>query len=221
MLRARPVAAMAAPPGAVRSSVQARLQERAVQSREIVYFLQQPETHAFDLYHDYTESRAGTDHYINVVRAGSRVSNPSARSLDTGEPLRLDVLKGAAITAAKLDIGEAVTPNTEIDVLVMDLRSQPFSNQRLIYDMYDYRDYSDPANEPVETNRDPSLYCRALRLQDDNTFNGQGACDGLKADGSADPEEKCLYTYAKVVDRALVQGTSTAVYPSLAQIDLT
>lgn len=114
-----------------------------------------------------------------------------------------------------------ITPNTEIDVLVMDLRNQPFSNQRLIYDMYDYRDYSDPANEPVETNRDPSLYCRALRLQDDKTFNGQGACDGLKADGSADPDEKCLYTYAKVVDRALVQGASTAVYPSQPQVDLT
>ncbi len=116
ILRARPVASMAAPTGAVRSSAQARLEERAVQSREIVYFLQQPETHAFDLYHDYTESRAGTDHYINVVRAGSRVSNPSARNLDTGEPLRLDVLKGAAITAAKLDIGETVTPSTEIVV---------------------------------------------------------------------------------------------------------
>lgn len=116
ILRARPMASMAAPTGAVRSSVQARLEERAVQSREIVYFLQQPETHAFDLYHDYTEWRAGTDHYINVVRAGSRVSKPSARNLDTGEPLRLDVLRGAAITAAKLDIGEAVTPSTEIVV---------------------------------------------------------------------------------------------------------
>ncbi|QJR35739.1 hypothetical protein [Gemmatimonas groenlandica] len=116
ILRARPVASMATSTGTVRSSVQARLEERAVQSREIVYFLQQPETHAFDLYHDYTESRPGTDHYINVVRAGSRVSNPSARNLDTGEPLRLDVLKGAAITAAKLDIGEPVAPTTEIVV---------------------------------------------------------------------------------------------------------
>ncbi|WP_373058216.1 hypothetical protein [Gemmatimonas sp.] len=116
ILRARPTASLASSTGTVRSSVQARLDERARQSREIVYFLQQPETHAFDLYHDYTESRAGTDHYINVVRAGSRVSNPSARNLDTGEPLRLDVLKGVAITAAKLEIGEPVTPNTEIVV---------------------------------------------------------------------------------------------------------
>ena len=36
-----------------------RLTERAHQDRDIVYFLQQPETHAFDLYHDYTESRRG------------------------------------------------------------------------------------------------------------------------------------------------------------------
>src|SRR3954464_12823060 len=42
------------------SSARQRLDERARQSREIVYFLQQPETHAFDLYHDYTESRVGT-----------------------------------------------------------------------------------------------------------------------------------------------------------------
>ena len=116
MLRARRSASLSTTTGAIRSAVQARFDERAVQSREIVYFLQPPESHAFDLYHDYTESRAGTDHYINVVRAGSRVSNPSALNLDTGEPLRLDVLKGSAITAAKLDIGEAVTPATEIVV---------------------------------------------------------------------------------------------------------
>ena len=33
-----------------------RLDERAHQDRDIVYFLQQPETHSFDLYHDYSES---------------------------------------------------------------------------------------------------------------------------------------------------------------------
>ena len=116
VLRARPATSRSGTTGPTRSAVQTRLDERAVQTREIVYFLQQPETHAFDLYHDYTESRAGIDHYINIVRAGSRVSNPSARNLDTGEPLRLDVMRGTSITAAKLDIGEAVTPNTEIVV---------------------------------------------------------------------------------------------------------
>ena len=80
----------------------ARLDERAHQNREIVYFLQQPETHAFDLYHDYTESRVGTSTYINEVRGGSTVSNPRARNLDTGEELKWEMLKGDAITQAKL-----------------------------------------------------------------------------------------------------------------------
>ncbi len=114
ILRARPAASPATSTGTVQSSVQPRLDERAKQSREIVYFLQQPETHAFDLYHDYTESRVGADRYLNVVRAGSRVSNPSARNLDTGEPLQLEILKGTAITAAKLDIGEPVTASSEV-----------------------------------------------------------------------------------------------------------
>jgi hypothetical protein len=92
-----------------------RLDERAHQNREIVYFLQQPETHAFDLYHDYTESRVGTSTYINEVRAGSTVSNPRAKNLDTGEPLKWEVLKGDAITAAKLGV-QNVTRESEIVV---------------------------------------------------------------------------------------------------------
>ncbi|MGH7710424.1 MAG: hypothetical protein ACREOG_04030, partial [Gemmatimonadaceae bacterium] len=92
----------------------ARLAERARQDREIVYFLQQPETHAFDLYHDYTESRAGVDRYLNIVRGGSRVSNPSARILDTGDSLETRTLRGAEITAAQIDIGEAVRPESEV-----------------------------------------------------------------------------------------------------------
>ena len=88
--------------------------DRAFQDREIVYFLKSPETHAFSLYHDYTETREGTDKYINVVRQGSTVSDPSARILDTGETLKTEMLKGQAITDAKLDIGEAVRPDTEI-----------------------------------------------------------------------------------------------------------
>jgi hypothetical protein len=67
------------------------LDERAHQNREIVYFLQQPETHSFDLYHDYTESKPGTSNYLNIVRAGSSVSNPRARNLDTGEDLKWEI----------------------------------------------------------------------------------------------------------------------------------
>lgn len=108
ILRARKAASLAP---AV-SSVRARLGERAIQTREIVYFLQQPETHAFDLYHDYTETRVGVGHYVNVVRAGSRVTNPSARNLDSGEELRHELLVGDAITKANLGVAD-VTPQTE------------------------------------------------------------------------------------------------------------
>ena len=102
-------------PAASASSVATRLTERAHQDREIVYFLQQPETHAFDLYHDYTESRPGTSTYLNVVRAGSTVSNPRAVSLDTGEPLRHETLVGDAVTRAGLQVPD-LTPQTEVVV---------------------------------------------------------------------------------------------------------
>jgi hypothetical protein len=111
LLRARPAAKLAP----ATSSVAKRLDDRAHQNREIVYFLQQPETHAFDLYHDYTESRAGISTYINEVRGGSTVSKPSARDLDTGEELKFEILKGDATTRAKLDVAN-VTPQSEIVV---------------------------------------------------------------------------------------------------------
>ena len=91
-----------------------RLSERAHQNRDIVYFLQQPETHAFSLYHDYTESRAGTDKYLNVVREGSAVSDPSAYVLDTGQKLTTRLMTGAELSAAKIDAGEPVKPETQI-----------------------------------------------------------------------------------------------------------
>jgi hypothetical protein len=111
MLRARPAAKLAP----ATSSVAAKLTDRAHQNREIVYFLQQPETHAFDLYHDYTESRVGVATYLNEVRGGSTVSKPSARNLDTGEELKWEILKGDAITQAKLNVAN-VTPQSEIVV---------------------------------------------------------------------------------------------------------
>jgi hypothetical protein len=94
-----------------------RLSERARQDREIVYELNPPETHSFWLYHDYTEARPGVDKYLNVVRKGSTASGPAARSLDTGEELRVETLKGEAITRAGLDIGEPVGADTEVVVV--------------------------------------------------------------------------------------------------------
>src|SRR6266853_1632355 len=98
-----------------------RLSERAHQDREIVYFLLQPETHAFRLYHDYTESRPGTDKYFNVVRSGSRVSDPSAYLLDTGEKLTTKIMTGAELAAANvtsnMDPGETVEATAQVVVI--------------------------------------------------------------------------------------------------------
>ena len=94
-----------------------RLSERAHQDRDIVYFLQQPETHAFSLYHDYTESRPGVDKYLNVVREGSSVSNPSAYVLDTGERLTTKIMTGAQLAAAKIESEEQVKPTTQAVVI--------------------------------------------------------------------------------------------------------
>jgi hypothetical protein len=98
--------------------VKGKFGERAKQTRDIVYFLQPPETHAFDLYHDYTEEKAGVSRYVNVVRTGSVATNPSARNLDTGEAIPAVHLKGDQITKAGIDDPEIgkVTPESEIVV---------------------------------------------------------------------------------------------------------
>jgi len=91
-----------------------RLSERAHQDRDIVYFLQQPATHAFSLYHDYTESRPGVNGYANVVRAGSVASHPSASILDTGEQLKALEMTGAQLLASKINVGETVQPAAHV-----------------------------------------------------------------------------------------------------------
>jgi hypothetical protein len=95
----------------------ARLSERAHQDREIVYFLNDPTTNSFSLYHDYTESRPGVQHYFNIVRAGSRVSNPSAKVLDTGAALKVETLSGVEMKRRALDAGEPLQADAEVVVI--------------------------------------------------------------------------------------------------------
>ena len=105
------------PPAAQGPTERSRLSERSVQDRDIVYFLQQPDTNAFSLYHDYTESREGIDKYLNVVRTGSKVSNPSGLILDTGEVLKAQIITGAQAQATGIDLGgERVAPDQEVVV---------------------------------------------------------------------------------------------------------
>jgi hypothetical protein len=96
---------------------QDRLSERAHQDRDIVYFLQQPESHAFSLYHDYTESRTGISGYANIVRDGSVASRPSASILDTGEQLKTLEMSGAQLAASKINVGETVPPAARVVVI--------------------------------------------------------------------------------------------------------
>lgn len=99
-----------------------------------------------------------------------------------------------------------ITPQTNINVLVIDMRNTPFSRVRLPYDLYDYNDY-DSGSSPVQDNRNSELYCRGLKLEDDPTFNGVGECDG------AQPDEQCLYAYAKVMDQGLVKVNGNVLSP--------
>jgi hypothetical protein len=94
-----------------------RLAERAHQDREIVYFLQPPQSHAFRLYHDYTESRPGISAYANVVREGSTASDPEAVILDTGEQLVPQEMSGAEFAKTGLNAGETVPPAARVVVI--------------------------------------------------------------------------------------------------------
>jgi hypothetical protein len=96
---------------------QDRLSERARQDRDIVYFLQQPQTHSFSLYHDYTETRAGVNGYANIVRTGSAASHPSAYILDTGEQLKAEEMSGAEMIASKINTGETVDEKDRVVVI--------------------------------------------------------------------------------------------------------
>jgi hypothetical protein len=113
-----------------------RLSERAHQDREIVYFLNDPSTNSFSLYHDYTESRPGVQHYFNIVRAGSRVSNPSAKVLDSGEALKVETISGAEVKTRGLDPGEPVQDDAEVVVISFPAVKQGHSTRLRIGETY-------------------------------------------------------------------------------------
>ena len=58
--------------------------QRAHNSEAVVYFLKDPQSHAFDLTRDHTEDRAGTTRFANAVSQGGPAAGQYARNLDTG-----------------------------------------------------------------------------------------------------------------------------------------
>lgn len=89
--------------------------ERAYQDREILYELEAPPSNAFRITHDYTERKVGTQHYFNIVRAGSHVSNPESIDLDTGETLKYETIAGKQVKARKLPLNN-VADDAEVVV---------------------------------------------------------------------------------------------------------
>ena len=102
-----------------RARINYHVSERGFQNRDIVYFLQQPETNSFFLYHDYTEQREGMDKYVNIVRTGSKASKPSAIILDTGEKLKVETLIGKEIEEKGIEVN-GLTDKTEAVVIWYD-----------------------------------------------------------------------------------------------------
>jgi hypothetical protein len=118
-------------------------------------------------------------------------------------------------------IGRApgLTPQTDIEVLILDVNDRPFENIRLLYDLYDYNDYRNGSGvettDPVSDPRDTGLYCRGLKLEHDSTFESSVsniACDA--------PGERCLFSYAKILDSGLVNASSVAEIPTEPVLDI-
>ncbi|MBT3982664.1 MAG: hypothetical protein HOE90_15000 [Bacteriovoracaceae bacterium] len=110
-----------------------------------------------------------------------------------------------------------ITPQTDIQVLVLDFDGKPFKDLRLLYDLYDYSTYA-ASDSPTSDNRDTNLYCRGVNLTDDPTFEATSSSTTCSSSG-----DKCLYAYAKVVDKGLVDdssGSDISTLPSSHQVDL-
>ena len=132
------------------------------------------------------------------------------------------------IIPASIGRAPGIVPDTEIEVLILDMQDQPFRNMRLLYDLFDYTDYDtnkdqiewgigDAHEGPVSDPRASGIYCRGLKLEDDPTFqmsSGNNQCDSSG--------ERCLYAYAKIKDSGLYytkQSDKIAFnpqYPALA-----
>ncbi len=147
----------------------------------------------------------------NLYLAGLNVSALADKIVKVRFNFGLD--RQSVVLNATVGRAPGIIPQTDIQVLMVDMNSKPFSKMRLNYDLYDYNDYSDASKEPVVDPRNGSLYCRGLQLEDDPTFNAATAANGNCSTGA----DKCLYAYAKVVDATLYNGGITSI-PTRPQI---
>jgi len=97
--------------------------------------------------------------------------------------------------------GQGILPQTDIEVVAMQITDHPFANIRLFYDLFDYTNYT-ASSTAVSDPRDSRLYCRGLRLEQDPTASTTAVSS------CASGGDKCLYSYAKIVDSGLNQTSS-------------
>nr|BDT28887.1 hypothetical protein BHI3_23530 [Bacteriovorax sp. HI3] len=128
--------------------------------------------------------------------------------------------KQPVVLDATIARAPGIVPQTDIQVLVVDMNSKPFSKMRLGYDLFDYNDYtalnSDGTEKAVvQNNRDGGLYCRGLSLEDDPTFDSSTSTNATCSQAG----DKCLYAYAKVTDATMYDSsTGLTTIPTRPQI---
>lgn len=88
--------------------------DRAHQDREAIFRLLAPDAHAFEIEHDYTETRVGVGHYVEILASGANVARPTVRNLDTGETLTMEAITGRELNARKIDAGERVADGEQV-----------------------------------------------------------------------------------------------------------
>ncbi|OFZ22137.1 MAG: hypothetical protein A2202_05115 [Bdellovibrionales bacterium RIFOXYA1_FULL_36_14] len=132
------------------------------------------------------------------------------------------------VIEASVGRAPGIVPQTDIEVLILNILDKPFEKIRLLYDLFDYSDYRDNSGnefgsnldvgESITLNKDPrstDLYCRGLKLEHDHTFVptlDRPLCNYSGA--------RCLYAYAKISDTGLYNQAGEAINPSEAQLDL-
>ncbi|OFZ51529.1 MAG: hypothetical protein A2381_12645 [Bdellovibrionales bacterium RIFOXYB1_FULL_37_110] len=107
--------------------------------------------------------------------------------------------------------GSGITPDTQIDHLILDFSKQDFQSMRVHYDLYDYKDY-DESDILVGNSQDKNLYCRGLKTEDDVTFVPTASHPQCNYAGA-----RCLYSYASIIDSGLYDGsnlTTLRKYPA-------
>ncbi len=151
---------------------------------------------------------------INITSLSNKIVKVRFKFGRELEPITLDATVGKA---------PGITPQTDIDLLIIDMSNQPFKDIRLIYDLFDYNDYRASSAAlvesltPTEDPRNTGLFCRGLKLEHDSTFLGTATNTTCNA-----TNEKCHYAYAKILDAGLYYSDGInylSLIPTKPQID--